>query len=262
VKVPYWHVDAFASSLFGGNPAGVCLLEGWPAASLMQSIAAENNLAETAFLVVRGAQCELRWFTPAVEIDLCGHATLAAAHVLFTWGEWKGPSVTFGTQSGPLTVERRGEMLVMDFPARPALPCQPPTVLLEGLGKEPIEVRGARDYLALYASEEDVRALRPDMELLCRIDRMGVIATAPARDPRQADFVSRFFAPAVGIPEDPATGSSHCTLVPYWSRRLGKRSLHALQVSPRGGELFCEDAGDRVLISGRAITYMSGEITV
>jgi PhzF family phenazine biosynthesis protein len=286
VKIPYWHVDAFVGAesadkstgyrgeyrgaesaayrgaLLGGNPAGVCLLQEWPEASLMQRIAAENNLAETAFVVIRGALCDLRWFTPAVEIDLCGHATLAAAHVLFTWGGWSGTSVTFSSQSGPLTVEHRGEMLILDFPARPALPCEPSTILVKGLGKEPVEVRGARDYLVLYASEEDVRSLQPDMALLARIDRMGVIASAPARSAHDADFVSRFFAPGVGIPEDPATGSSHCTLVPYWSRRLGKKSLHSLKVSPRGGEFFCEDAGERVKIGGRAFTYMSGDITV
>jgi PhzF family phenazine biosynthesis protein len=153
-------------------------------------------------------------------------------------------------------------MLILDFPARPALPCEPSPALLKGLGKEPVEVRGARDYLVMYASEEDVRALQPDMAQLARIDRMGVIATAPARSAHDADFVSRFFAPGVGIPEDPVTGSSHCTLIPYWSRRLAKKSLHAQQVSPRGGELFCEDAGDRVKIGGRAFTYMSGDIMV
>jgi predicted PhzF superfamily epimerase YddE/YHI9 len=262
VTIPYWHVDAFAGSLFGGNPAGVCVLEQWPAAAVMQRIAAENNLAETAFVVPRGKACELRWFTPAVEIDLCGHATLATAHVLWSHRGWSGGSIEFSTQSGPLVVERGRELLVMDFPARPALPCEPPTVLLKGLGKEPIEVRGARDYLVLYASEEDVRGLRPDMGELARIDRMGVIASAPARDPREADFVSRFFAPGVGIPEDPVTGSSHCTLIPYWSRRLRKKSLHALQVSARGGELFCEDAAERVKIGGKAITYLAGELTV
>jgi PhzF family phenazine biosynthesis protein len=170
--------------------------------------------------------------------------------------------VTFSTQSGPLTVEHRGEMLTLDFPARPSLPCEPVSTLLKGLGKEPVEVRGARDYLAVYATEEDVRSLAPDMALLARIDRMGVIATAPAHNPRDADFVSRFFAPGVGIPEDPVTGTAHCTLIPYWSRRLRRKSLHALQVSPRGGELFCEDADDRVKIGGRAITYLSGELSV
>jgi predicted PhzF superfamily epimerase YddE/YHI9 len=272
MRIPFWHVDAFTGSLFGGNPAGVCLLEAWPAAATMQKIAAENNLPETAFVVLRGAgTAELRWFTPAVEIDLCGHATLAAAHVLFgarqghgpgtvPWTDWKATSVEFSTQSGPLVVEKRADLLVMDFPSRPALPCETPTVLLRGLGHEPVEVRGARDYLVVYASEADVRALSPDMAQLARIDRMGVIATAPAADPRDCDFVSRFFAPGVGIPEDPVTGSSHCTLVPYWARRLRKTTLHARQVSARGGELFCEDAGDRVKMGGRAVTYLAGEI--
>ena len=262
MKIPFWHVDAFTDVLFGGNPAGVCILEQWPTAGVMQKIAAENNFAETAFVACRGEVCDLRWFTPAVEIDLCGHATLAAAYVLFSRRGWPGASIRFNTQSGPLVVERKDDLLVMDFPSRPALPCQPSTVLLRGLGKEPVDVRGARDYLAIYASEEDVRSLAPDMALLARIDRMGVIATAPARDPREADFVSRFFAPGVGIPEDPVTGSAHCTLIPYWARRLGKPLLRARQVSARGGELTCEDAGDRVKIGGRAVLYLAGEIEV
>ena len=261
MTIPFWHVDAFTGSVFGGNPAGVCLLDRWPQPSLMQRIAAENNMAETAFVVLSGSACEVRWFTPTVEMDLCGHATLAAAHVLFHHRGWKGSSVVFSSPSGPLAVERRDDLLVLDFPSRPALPCEPSTVLLSGLKKEPVEIRGARDYLVVYASEEDVRGLAPDMALLSRIDRLGVIATAPARDGREADFVSRFFAPGVGIPEDPVTGSSHCTLIPYWARRLGKKSLHARQVSARGGELFCEDAGDRVKIGGRAATYLTGEIS-
>jgi len=262
LKIPFWHVDAFTDVLFGGNPAGVCILDQWPSTGVLQKIAAENNFAETAFVACRGEVCDLRWFTPAVEMDLCGHATLAAAYVLFSRRGWPGASIRFNTQSGPLVVERKDDLLVMDFPSRPALPCQPPTVLLSGLGKEPVDVRGARDYLAVYATEEDVRALAPDMTLLARIDRMGVIATAPARDPREADFVSRFFAPGVGIPEDPVTGSAHCTLIPYWSRRLGKPLLRARQVSARGGELICEDAGDRVKIGGRAVLYLEGEIEV
>jgi predicted PhzF superfamily epimerase YddE/YHI9 len=262
VKAPFWHVDAFTGSLFGGNPAGVCLLEAWPAAATMQKIAAENNLSETAFVVLRGAQAaELRWFTPAVEIDLCGHATLAAAHVLFSYRAWPGSTVTFMSQSGPLVVERRDGLLVLDFPSRPALPCEPPAVLLRGLGGTgPVEVRGARDYLCVYHSEDEVRALAPDMALLARIDRMGVIVTAAARNPKEADFVSRFFAPGVGIPEDPVTGSSHCTLIPYWAARLRRKRLRARQVSARGGELDCEDAGNRVKIGGRAVTYLAGEI--
>jgi predicted PhzF superfamily epimerase YddE/YHI9 len=261
VTIPFWHVDAFSGAAFGGNPAGVCLLEGWLSPALMQRIAAENNLPETAFLVRRGRGFDVRWFTPTVEVDLCGHATLAAAHVLFSHQRWPDPSIELGSQSGPLVVERRGDLLELDFPARPALPREPSPALLRGLGGDPVQVLGARDYLVIYASEEEVRALAPDMAQLALIDLMGVIATAPSRDPALADFVSRFFAPGVGIPEDPVTGSAHCTLIPYWSRRLSKKSLHALQVSARGGELFCEEAGDRVKIGGRAVTYMAGEIT-
>jgi predicted PhzF superfamily epimerase YddE/YHI9 len=262
MRIPFWHVDAFSGETFAGNPAGVCLLDQWPEPALLQRIGAENNLPETAFVVVGPGGCEIRWFSPTSEMDLCGHATLAAGHVLFCHRGWPGSSVAFASPSGPLTVERRDELLVLDFPARPALPCDPSPVLLPGLGKPPVEVRGARDYLVVYASEEDVRGLAPDMARLARIDRMGVIATAAAGPATDADFVSRFFAPGVGIPEDPVTGSSHCTLIPYWSRRLGRSRLRARQLSARGGELFCEEAGDRVKIGGRAVTYLTGEISV
>lgn len=265
MTIPLWHVDAFAGKIFTGNPAGVRLLDRWLAASFMLSIAAENDLPETAFVVQAGEGFELRWFTPSVEVDLCGHATLAAAHVLFHHRSWQASSITFSSQSGPLVVEKKGEVLVLDFPARPPLPCEPVATLLKGLGAKPLEVLGARDYLAVFATEEEVRRLAPDMALLARIDRMGVIATAPG-SPRPgeppADFVSRFFAPGVGIPEDPVTGSSHCTLIPYWAKKLRRTILRALQVSPRGGELFCEDAGGRVKIGGRAVTYLAGEIEV
>ena len=265
MTIPFWHVDAFAGAAFGGNPAGVCLLDSWPAASVMQSIGAENNLSETAFVVPReageSADYDIRWFTPAAEVDLCGHATLASAHVLMRHRGWQAPSLTFSSQSGPLIVERQGDLLVLDFPSRPALPCEPVAALGKGLGARPMEVLGARDYLVVFATEEEVRRLVPDLALLSRIDRMGVIATAPGAAPG-VDFVSRFFAPGIGIPEDPATGASHCTLIPFWARRLSRTSLHALQVSPRGGELFCEHAGNRVKIGGRAVTYLSGEISI
>ena len=261
LTIPFWHIDAFTGEPFGGNPAGVCLLDNWLAPAHMQRIAAENNLPETAFLVRQGKGFDVRWFSPTVEIDLCGHATLAAAHVLFQHRQWQGAAIEFSSQSGPLVVERRSDLLVLDFPSRPALPREPSPALHRGLGGNPIQVLGARDYLAVFASEREVRALAPDMAELSRIDLMGVIATAPAADPARADFVSRFFAPGVGIPEDPVTGSSHCTLIPYWSRRLSKKSLHAFQVSARGGELFCEDAGTRVKIGGRAVTYAAGTIT-
>jgi PhzF family phenazine biosynthesis protein len=260
MKIPYWHVDAFTKGLFGGNPAGVCVLDSWLHDESLQAIAAENNLSETAFVVRRGAHCDIRWFTPKVEVDLCGHATLAAAHVLFAHAGWRGSLVEFRSQSGRLLVERKEGLLVLDFPARPPQPRPAPDTLLRGLGAAPAEVYGARDYLAVYATEAEVRGLAPDMELLTKIDLMGVIATSPAADPATADFVSRFFAPSCGIPEDPVTGSAHCTLVPYWSKRLGRKALRARQVSARGGELFCEDAGERVKIGGRAVTYLAGEL--
>jgi PhzF family phenazine biosynthesis protein len=194
-----------------------------------------------------------------VEVDLCGHATLASACVVFRCLQPDWTSVTFQSRSGPLAVARDGELLTMDFPAWEAAPCEAPAALLEGLGTPPVEVLGTRDYLALYRTEEEVRALRPDMERLRTLDRLGVIVTAPGSG---WDFVSRFFAPGAGIPEDPVTGSAHCTLAPYWAARLGKSVLRARQVSPRGGELFCECRGDRLLISGQAVCYLEGTIFV
>ena len=264
MHIPFFHVDAFASERFKGNPAGVCLLGKALPDAVMQSIAAENNLPETAFVLRGREHLELRWFTPAVEVDLCGHATLAAAHVLFA--HTRAPSgasvarIEFQSKSGPLAVERDGELLVLDFPSRPAAACEAPEALVRGLGSAPLEVLGSRDYLCVYAREEDVASLRPDMSLLAGLDRFGVIATAPGSG--AVDFVSRFFAPGEGIPEDPVTGSAHCTLIPYWAKRLGKTKLSARQVSARGGELACELAGDRVRIGGRAVTYLRGEIEI
>jgi len=258
LKIPMYQVDAFAGCVFSGNPAAICPLDDWLSDAQMQSIAAENNLAETAFFVHNGNGYKLRWFTPAVEVDLCGHATLASAFIILndlTPGE---RSVSFETKSGTLTVTRDGDLYSLDFPARPPEPCTnvSPT-LVPALGREPEVVLAARDYFVVYPSEEELRALRPDMFGLMEIDRFAVIATAPGRE---ADFVSRFFAPAKGVPEDPATGSSHCSLIPYWSKRLGKKKLHAYQVSPRGGELWCEDRGERVTISGKAVRFFEGTI--
>jgi PhzF family phenazine biosynthesis protein len=225
----------------------------------MQSIAFENNLSETAFFVPEGDGYALRWFTPATEVDLCGHATLASAFVVFRHLAPQRESVRFQTRSGPLTVTRSGERLAMDFPSRPAVPVEAHPRLVAAMGMPPKEVLAARDYLLVYGTEEEVRALKPDMAGLMDIDRFAVIVTAPGND---CDFVSRFFAPAKGVPEDPVTGSAHCTLIPYWSRRLGKKELFARQVSRRGGELWCEDLGDRVQIAGHAVEFFSGTITV
>jgi PhzF family phenazine biosynthesis protein len=251
-------VDAFAGQVFSGNPAAVCPLESWLPDAQMQAIAAENNLADTAFFVRNGSGYQLRWFTPLVEVELCGHATLASAFVILNDLMPGERSVSFETKGGTLTVTREGDLYSLDFPSRPPKPCDKvyPS-LLAALGGKPETVLAARDYVVVYGSEAEVRSLQPDMQALMTIDRFAVIATAPGRG---ADFVSRFFAPAQGVPEDPVTGSAHCTLIPYWSRRLGKKKLHAHQVSARGGELWCEDRGERVTISGKAVRFLEGTI--
>ncbi|WP_310392244.1 PhzF family phenazine biosynthesis protein [Hymenobacter sp.] len=259
----YFHVDAFAQAPFTGNPAGVCPLPAWLPAGLMQHIAAENNLAETAFIVPRAAapaEYDIRWFTPTVEIDLCGHATLASAHVLFTHLDFAGPQVTFHSQSGPLRVAREAAgRLTLDFPSRPPRELAAhPTGLTDALHATPLRVLAARDLLAVFSSEAEVLALRPDYVRLAALEYVGVIATAPGTG--EIDFVSRFFAPRVGVPEDPVTGSAHSTLIPYWAEKLGKPELRARQVSPRGGDLWCALRGDRVDISGYAVTYAVEEL--
>jgi PhzF family phenazine biosynthesis protein len=259
MSIPYYQVDAFTGSLFSGNPAGVAILADWLADEVLQSIAAENGLAETAFVVPRGASFDLRWFTPEIEVDLCGHATLAAAHVLFTHLGYRSVTVEFQTRSGLLPVTRSEALLTLDFPSRPAVACEAPPELAEGLGAKPIEVYKSRDFLAVFEKESDVRSLQPKMNVMAKLPCLGIIATAPGT---ACDFVSRFFAPAAGVPEDPVTGSAHCTLIPYWAKRLKRSPLQALQVSKRGGELFCAERGDRVGISGRAVTYSTGFLHV
>ncbi|MCU0240885.1 MAG: PhzF family phenazine biosynthesis protein [Vicinamibacteria bacterium] len=256
MTIPIYQVDAFTSEVFKGNPAAVCPLESWPSAATLQAIAAENNLAETAFFVPGPDRYHLRWFTPTVEVDLCGHATLAAAFVIFERLGHPSPEIEFDSLGGLLRVTRQDGRLYLDFPARP--PKMPLSIdgLAAALGAQPREVGASRDILALFDQEEDVRALSPDMARLAALDQ-AVIATAPGQD---CDFVSRFFAPNFGIPEDPVTGSSHCTLIPYWAQRLGKTTLHARQVSQRGGELFCEAHGERVSIGGHAVFYLEGTI--
>lgn len=257
MRIPIHQVDAFTSQVFRGNPAAICPLESWLDDATLQSIAAENNLSETAFLVGGNGEYQIRWMTPAQEVDLCGHATLASAFVLFGDAEKGRDELVFRSKSGELRVRRESDLLTLDFPSRPPQPAPASAELLEGLGRAPREVWAARDYLAVFESEEEVRALTPDFQRLGQVDRFAIIVTAPGTG---VDFVSRFFAPGRGIDEDPVTGSAHCTLVPFWARRLGKKRLHALQVSPRGGELFCEDRGDRVAISGRAVRYLQGTI--
>ena len=257
MRVPIYQVDAFTSRLFAGNPAAVCPLEDWLEDGVLQAVAAENNLSETAFFVRQGDRFHLRWFTPSLEVDLCGHATLASAFVILNYLEPAREAVAFDTRSGELIVRRDGDRLSMDFPARPPVACDVPAGLVEALGASPVRTFRSRDLMAVFETEEEIRALRPRMDLLAQVDAFAVIVTAPAKE---TDFVSRFFAPRGGIAEDPVTGSAHCTLVPYWSRRLGKNSLHARQVSARGGELWCEDRGDRVTLQGRAVRFMQGEI--
>lgn len=260
MRIPIYQIDAFSSEVFRGNPAAVCPLDEWLPDSVLQAIGAENNLSETAFIRPTGEDWDLRWFTPVIEVDLCGHATLASAYVIFQYLEPARTTVTFASRSGPLVVTRAEDLLTLDFPVLKAEACDTPGELSRGLGRSPTQtLTGTFDFMAVYGSEEEVRALRPDMEVLRAIACRGVIATAPGRE---CDFVSRFFAPAAGIPEDPVTGSAHCMLTPYWAARLGKDRLHAFQVSTRGGELWCEPAGDRVRITGRAARYLEGEVFV
>ncbi len=259
MKIPYYHIDAFTRLPFAGNPAGVCPLEDWLPDETLQKIAAENNLSETAFFAPAGDHYKLRWFTPAIEVDLCGHATLASGYVLTQYLGYAKPVIRFETRSGDIFVERQGDILTLDFPSRPGERQETPAALLDGLGREPLEVYRARDYLAVFANQADILDIKPDQEQLARLDCLGIIVTAPGE---KVDFVSRFFAPRAGIAEDPVTGSSHSTLIPYWARRLNKTQLTAQQRSARGGELFCELAGERVKIGGHAATYMRGEIEV
>lgn len=263
MRLPLFQIDAFAERVFQGNPAAVCPLEAWLPEALMQAIAAENNLSETAFCVPEGESYGLRWFTPLKEIDLCGHATLATAHVLFEHLGFAGAEIVFSTRSGALRVTRAGDRLAMDFPAKAVEPCAAPAALIEGLGRMPLEVYGGRDYLAVFADAAEVRALRPDPRRLAELDRHGVIVTAPGgAEDGDVDFVSRFFVPKFGVDEDPVTGSAHCSLTPFWAARLGKATLEARQVSRRGGRLQCTLAGERVILRGRAVTYMAATIEV
>ena len=261
MRIPIYQVDAFTNRACGGNPAAVCPLEGWIPDATMQAIAAENNLSETAFFVPDGDGYLLRWFTPTTEVEICGHATLASAYVVFRFLSRERERVDFRTlKVGTLIVRRMGEELAMDFPARPLQPAGPYPALAEALGKAPIEVHDGWARLALYEHASEVEALAPDFGAVARLDRINVIATA--RGGSGIDFVSRFFAPAKGIPEDPVTGGAHCALAPFWAERLGKSRLRARQVSKRLGDLYCEHRGERVTIAGKAAFYMQGAIEI
>ncbi len=258
---PIYQVDAFTDKLFGGNPACVVPLDKWLPNEQLKLIAAENAVPETAFFIPDGKGFHLRWFTPDIEMDLCGHATLASAHVLFKHMSYNGNAILFNTQSGELVVEREGSLLILDFPSRMPSPSMLPEVLMDGLNIKPKEIYKARDYVLVYDDEEAVQQIKPDREKFDRInlDPGGVIVTAPGKT---VDFVSRFFTPQASIFEDPVTGSAHCSLAPFWAQRLGKTELTAMQLSQRCGKLICSVFNNRVRLKGTAVTYMHGSISI
>lgn len=261
MKLKMYQVDAFTSRVFAGNPAAVCILEQWLDAKLMQHIANENNLSETAFAVPVNNRYEIRWFTPEMEVDLCGHATLATGHVLFNHLDFPSDRVEFfSPHSGSLSVEKNGQLLTLDFPADNLEEMVVPEIIVTALQKPPLNAfRGKSDFMFTYASQSEIESMQPDFGLLAQVGGRGVIVTAMGNE---VNFVSRFFAPQTGINEDPVTGSAHTSLTPYWASVLGKKKLTARQLSARGGELICELVGDRVLISGEAVSYMEGEINI
>lgn len=259
MNIPMYQVDAFSSKIFGGNPAAVCVLEEWLDDDILQNIAAENNLAETAFIIKTENGYDLRWFTPTIEIDLCGHATLASAYVVFEFLQTDITRVEFSSMSGTLTVDKtESGKLSMDFPSRQVQAGKLSEQITQALGKPPLEVWESQDLVLVYESEDDIRNIQPDMEKLKQItDYFAVIITAKGDE---VDFVSRFFAPNAGIPEDPVTGRAHCVLIPFWAERLNKPILHAMQLSQRKGEVFCENKGNRVAMMGDASLFFKGEI--
>ncbi len=264
MRLPIYQIDAFTGEVFRGNPAAVVPLESWLPDATLQSIANENNLAETAFFVPEGDGWRLRWFTPMVEVDLCGHATLASAYLIFSRLKPGATSVSFWTKSGLLRVTREGDLLALDFPAlRPKRESDESVrkAVESAIGNSAAELWRARDLLALLPSAASVRRLKPNFDAVARLDTFGLIVTAPGDEPG-VDFISRFFAPAKGVPEDPATGSAHCMLTPFWAERLGRAQLTGHQVSARGGRLACTDRGDRVTIAGQAVLYLEGTIEV
>ena len=259
MQIPIFQVDAFTSELFCGNPAAVCPLENWIDNKVLQSIASENNLPETAFVVKEKEGYRIRWFTPSSEVDLCGHATLASAFIIFKEIERTVTEIQFFSNSGELNVTRESDLISLDFPSRPAQISQNSQKVVSAFNIKPIEVFEADDYLLIYDNEQQIEKIVPDLNLLKQLNLRGVIVSSKGDD---CDFVSRFFTPKYGIDEDPVTGSTHCTLIPYWSEKLGKKKLHAKQLSNRGGELFCEMKNERVIISGKAVEYLRGEIDI
>lgn len=260
MKLPIYQVDAFSDKIFSGNPAAVVPLEKWIEDDLMQKIAMENNLAETVFFVKEENGFHIRWFTPAVEVDLCGHATLASAHVLFNHLNFPGEEIIFQSKSGELSVRKNGDVLVLNFPSDVLKNVRTPMEMVSAFFVKPKEVfEGKSNFLVVFDNEKQVRELKPDFRLVAKIAKHGVIVTAKGDE---VDFVSRFFAPAIGVDEDPVTGSAHTSLIPYWSEKSGKTEMTAKQISKRGGKLFCKYSGERVEIGGNAITFLKGEIEV
>jgi len=260
MEIPIYQIDAFTDHIFGGNPAAVCPLESWLSDELLQNIAAENNLSETGFYVKKSDEYELRWFTPAVEVDLCGHATLATAHVIFTFDNYSGDEIVFHSRSGVLKVRKNEDMLILNFPADEITKTELPDNITKLFGINPQESYiGKSDQMFVFSSQQEIEQMKPDFNLINKLDVRGVIVTAKGDN---VDFVSRFFCPQVGINEDPVTGSAHTTLTPYWAKVLNKKSMSAMQLSKRVGVLWCELIDDRVEISGKAVTYLIGEIII
>ena len=260
MNLTIYQLDAFTNKVFAGNPAAVVPLTEWIADELMQKIAAENNLAETAFYVAEGEQFHIRWFTPTVEVNLCGHATLATAYTIFEYAKYPKTTIAFKSKSGILKVEKKGDLLELDFPVDMPVVAETPEELIEGLGIKPQEtLKGITDYFLVFENESQVKALTPDFKTIAKVKCRGIIVTAKGDE---VDFVSRFFGPQSGIDEDPVTGSAHTTLTPYWAEKLGKNILTAKQISARGGELLCTLTGDRVKMAGHVAPYLIGQIIV
>lgn len=259
MKLPIYQIDAFANKPFEGNPAAICPLQSWLPDKVMQSIAEENNLSETAFFVPTKNGFHIRWFTPVAEVDLCGHATLASAYVIFTFLGFEENTINFESKSGLLKVVKNESLLVLDFPSQPPIPCKIPDEIISAFKCQPVECLKSEDYIVVFRDEDEVNSAQPDFGALSRLDLRGVAITSKST---KYDFVARFFAPKFGINEDPVTGSAYTQLVPYWSNILGITKLHAKQVSSRGGEVLCEVIGNRVNIAGKAVKYLAGEIEI